>query len=141
MSKPFDVFHAGAWADLGQHSFQPKPDFKIDGKCFLGQRLGMNGAEVSLNRFPAGAGMPFFHRHNKNEELYIFVGGTGEMVIDEERVPVREGTVVRVSQPAARIWRNTSNQDLYFICVQYRVSDEEVSDITDGEIVPRPLPW
>lgn len=141
MSKPFDVFEAGAWADLGQHCFQPKPDLKVDGKCFLGKRVGMNGAEVSLNRFPAGAAMPFFHKHKKNEELYIFVGGTGEMVIDDERVPVREGTVVRVSRPAARIWRNTSDQDLYFICVQYRESGDEISDITDGEHDPRPLPW
>jgi len=141
MSKPFDVFQAGAWSDLTQHSFQPKPDLKVDGKCFLGQRVGLNGAEVSLNRFPAGAAMPFFHKHKKNEELYIFVGGVGEMVIDDERIPVREGTVVRVSRPAARIWRNTSDQDLYFIIVQYRQSDDAVTDITDGEIVSRPLPW
>ena len=85
--------------------------------------------------------MPFFHKHKKNEELYIFVGGTGEMVIDDERIPVREGTVVRVSRPAARIWRNTSDQDLYFIIVQYRQSDDAVTDIADGEIVPRPMPW
>lgn len=141
MSKPFDVFQAGAWADLGQHVFQPGPDRKINGKLFLCQKVGLHGAEVSLNRFPAGAAMPFFHRHKRNEELYIFVGGSGEMVIDDERVPVREGTVVRVSRPAARIWRNTSDQDLYFICVQYPESAEPVQEIGDGEIVNRPLPW
>ena len=141
MSKPFDVFQAGAWGDLGQYSFQPNPELKVNGKLFLGPKVGLHGAEVSMNRFPAGAAMPFFHKHKKNEELYIFVGGTGEMVIDDERIPVREGTVVRVSRPSARAWRNTSDQDLYFICVQYRESGEEVREIGDGEVVPRPLPW
>src|SRR5438128_9201935 len=111
MSKGFDVFQAGGWSELGQHCFQPKPEMKVDGKLFLGSQLGLNGAEVSLNRMPAGVSMPFFHRHKRNEELYIFVGGTGEMQIDEERFPVKEGTVVRASPGAARIWRNNSAND------------------------------
>lgn len=141
MSKAFDVFHAGPWAELGQYCFQPAPDFKVDGKLFLGTKLGLNGAEVSLNRFPAGAAMPFFHKHKRNEELYIFVGGQGEMQIGDERFPVREGTVVRVTSSADRIWRNVSDKDLYFVCVQYREGSEVEGDIRDGEIVKRPLPW
>lgn len=141
MSKAFDVFHAGPWAELGQYCFQPFPDFKVDGKLFLGQKLGLSGAEVSLNRFPAGAAMPFFHKHKQNEELYIFVGGQGEMQIGDERFPVREGTVVRVTPGADRIWRNTSANDLYFICVQYRSGAAIEGDIRDGEVVKRPLPW
>jgi mannose-6-phosphate isomerase-like protein (cupin superfamily) len=141
MSKAFDVFHAGPWAELGQYCFQPNPDFKLDGKLFLGQKLELNGAEVSLNRLPAGAGMPFFHRHKRNEELYIFVGGQGEMQIDDERFQVREGTVVRVTTSAARIWRNVSDGDLYFICIQYREGTEIDRGSTDGELVKRPVPW
>ncbi|MBY0459298.1 MAG: cupin domain-containing protein [Gemmataceae bacterium] len=140
MSKAFDVFHAGAWADLGQYCYQPSPDFGLPGKLFLGGRVGLEGAEVSLNRMPAGEGMPFFHRHRRNEELYIFVGGEGEMQIGDERFPVREGTVVRVSTSADRIWRNVSAHDLYFICVQYRVGESD-REGHDGEVSARPLPW
>jgi mannose-6-phosphate isomerase-like protein (cupin superfamily) len=141
MSRPFDVFEAGAWSDLSQFCFQPKPDFKIEGKLFVGERLGMTGAEVSLNRVPAGWGMPFYHRHTRNEELFLFVGGEGEMVIGEERVPVREGTLVRVAPSADRIFRNTSDRDLYYVCVQYPVSAERVREGADGVISERPLPW
>lgn len=93
------------------------------------------------NRMPAGAAMPFFHRHKRNEELYIFVGGQGEMQIGDERFPVREGTVVRVTTTADRIWRNNSSDDLYFVCIQYREGAEIDREVVDGEIVPRPLPW
>lgn len=141
MSRSFDVFHAGAWSDLGQYCFQPKPDFRIDGKLFLGRTLELNGAEVSLNRMPAGSAMPFFHRHKHNEELYIFVGGSGEMQIDDERFSVGEGTIVRVTSSADRIWRNTSTSDLYFICVQYREGAATDREGSDGEVVKRPLPW
>lgn len=140
MTATFDVFQAGKWADLHQHVFQARPDLKAPGKLFLREKVGLNGAEVSLNRMSAGAAMPFFHRHKQNEELYIFVGGSGEMVIDDQTFPVTEGTVVRVSPKGARYWRNNSSNDLYFICMQYRESQEEVRDIIDGEPVQRPLP-
>jgi mannose-6-phosphate isomerase-like protein (cupin superfamily) len=141
MGKAFDVFHAGPWAELGQYCFQPSPERKVEGKLFLGRRLELNGAEVSLNRFPPGAAMPFFHKHKRNEELYIFVGGEGEMQIDDERFPVRAGTVVRVTTGAARTWRNVSEKDLYFICVQYREGAEIDRETADGELVRRPVPW
>ena len=85
--------------------------------------------------------MPFFHRHKHNEELYIFVGGSGEMQIDDERFSVGEGTVVRVTSSADRIWRNTSTSDLYFLCVQYREGVATDREGSDGEVVNRPLPW
>lgn len=141
MSRAFDVFHAGMWRNLGQYCFQPNPDLKVDGKLFLGERLKLSGAEVSLNRMPAGASMPFFHRHNTNEELYLFVGGKGEMQIDEERFDVEEGSVVRVSPAAARIWRNTGANDLYFVCIQYREGTETGRGVSDGAVVNLPLPW
>ncbi len=141
MGKAFEVFHAGPWTELGQYCFQPRPEMKVDGKLFLSQRVGLNGVEVSLNRFPAGAAMPFFHRHKRNEELYVFVGGEGEMQVGEERFPVREGTVVRVSPSGERIWRNVSDKDLYFICIQYREGTEIEGDIRDGELVRRRPEW
>lgn len=140
MGKPFDVFEAGAWADLAQHTYRLNADFQVPGKLFLCPKLSLNGAEVSLNRVPAGKGIPFFHKHKKNEELYIFVGGRGEMQIDDERFPVKEGTVVRVSPSAARVWRNNSDADLYYLCIQYP-EGATVSETADGELVQRPLPW
>ncbi len=141
MSATFSVFQAGKWADLGEYGFSPHPGKRIEGKLFVGRELGLNGAEVSLNRMPAGVGMPFFHRHRRNEELYVFVGGAGEFWIDDERVEVREGTVVRVSPAADRVWRAAGGEDLYFLCIQYPATAEEVRETADGELSRRPLPW
>ncbi len=141
MGTAFNVFHAGKWSDLSRYEYAPRPGVKIEGKLFVGRELGLNGAEVSLNRMPAGAAMPFYHHHRRNEELYIFVGGAGEVWVGDERVEVREGTVLRVSPAADRTWRNASDEDLYFLCVQYPTSAEEVRETTDGELSPRPLPW
>ena len=141
MSDSFRVFHAGTWADLGRHGFRAGPGLEIAGKLFLGGKLDLDGAEVSLNRMPAGAAMPFFHRHKENEELYVFVGGSGEMQVDDERFAVTEGTVVRVAPRGERIWRNNSASDLYFICVQYKAGAAVAREVADGEVVPRPLPW
>ncbi len=141
MSKEFDVFQAGPWQALGQYCFQPRPELKVDGKLFLQERLHLQGAEISMNRMPAGVSMPFFHRHRQNEELYIIVGGTGEMMLEQEVIPLREGTTVRVSPEVPRIWRNTGTTDLYFLCIQYRSNADSPHSIEDGELVNRDMPW
>ena len=52
--------------------------------------------------------MPFLHSHRENEELYLFLGGEGEMVVDGEVIPVKEGSAVRVKPAASRAWRRSS---------------------------------
>ena len=41
-----------------------------EGRVELHDTLALTGAEVSLNRLPAGAGVPFVHFHRNNEEIY-----------------------------------------------------------------------
>ena len=36
----------------------------------LHDKLGLTGAEVSINTIPAGGSVPFVHWHKKNEEIY-----------------------------------------------------------------------
>ena len=52
----------------------------------LHDKLGLTGAEVSVNRLPAGAAVPFVHAHKQNEELYGVLEGRGELWIDGEVV-------------------------------------------------------
>jgi mannose-6-phosphate isomerase-like protein (cupin superfamily) len=143
MASSFSVFQAGPWAGLKKFAFVPPlaKELRIDGKVFLGERLGMQGGEVSLNRLAPGDGMPFFHRHQFNEELYVFVSGMGQMQIDDEIFDVCEGTAVRVSPKAARIWRNHSNDDLCFICFQYRVDSPTDREGGDALPVDRQVSW
>ena len=131
--KHFSAAHAGPFASLGQYSFEhPTLKRKASGKLFLKDHLKMSSMQVSLNRLPAGREVPFKHAHKKNEELYVFVGGKGQMQVDGEIFDVEEGTVVRVAPGGFRTWRNTSDNDLYYICVQARDGSLDGDTFNDG---------
>lgn len=103
--------HIGPFENLLQRDF-----FGFHGKYFIGKELGLTGCEVSLNRLPAGKGMPFVHSHKKNEELYIVLGGSGTFFVDGEEFPVQEGSLIRVAPEGERAF-TAGDEDLYFICI------------------------
>ena len=86
----------------------------VEGKIFLGQELGMTGAEASLQRIAAGEDAPFLHSHKTHEELYV---------------------IIRVSPAGVRALRNNSDKEMVMMCVQY-----EAKPITnfmdDANIIP-----
>ena len=63
-----------------------KTNVGTEGRAELHEALSLTGAEVSLNRLPAGAGVPFVHAHKNNEEIYGILEGRGTAVIDGETV-------------------------------------------------------
>src|SRR6516162_8589570 len=109
----FTCFHAGPMEGWAQFRLEP-PDVPLParGKLFLRKFLGAAGLELSLNVLPPGKRMPFLHKHQQNEEVYVVVGGRGQFLVDGECLDVAEGSVVRISPPAARAWRNNSDGTL-----------------------------
>jgi len=75
--KNYSVEHIGPLEELSKKEFMG-----FHGKYLLGSELGLTGCEVSLNRLPAGKGMPFVHTHKKNEEVYIVLRGSGVFYVD-----------------------------------------------------------
>jgi mannose-6-phosphate isomerase-like protein (cupin superfamily) len=131
--KNFTVFQAGKFADLYQYELKhPRQEKPVHGKLLVRDQLGLTGMQVSLNKFPAGRSMPFLHAHKENEELYIFVGGKGQMQVDGEIIEVTEGTCIRVATEGVRAWRNNSNEDLYFICIQAKEKSLHQETFEDG---------
>src|SRR5215467_3753774 len=117
----FTCFHAGPKEGWTQFRLEPPHvPMPARGKLFLRNLLGSAGLEVSLNVVHPGKGIPFLHRHRENDEVYVVIGGRGQFLVDGECVDVAEGSVVRISPPAARAWRNNSEAPLYFLCIQYR---------------------
>src|SRR5262249_36550770 len=101
----FTCFHAGpkeGWAQF--HLEPPQVPRPTSGKLFLQNLLGCAGLEVSLNVVPPGKGIPFLHRHQQNDEVYVVVGGRGQFLVDGESIDVGEGSVIRMGPPAARAW-------------------------------------
>lgn len=132
--KNWQVASFGPFAQLDRHLYEhPARKIKVGGKVFLKQPLGLTGLEVSINKFPKGRAVPFLHKHERHEELYLCVSGEGEMVVDGERVPMVEGTAIRVAPAGARAIRNVGDEDFVYLCIQAAagsMTDDET--ITDG---------
>lgn len=133
--KNFSAAHTGPLETLLQRDFMG-----FNGKYFIGQELGLTGCEVSLNRLPAGKGMPFVHSHKKNEELYIVLGGSGIFYVDGEEFPVSEGSLVRVAPEGERAWK-AGDEDLYFICIQAQAGSLTQATLEDGIRLPTITSW
>ena len=57
------------------------------------------------------------HKHEGQEEVYLFMEGNGEMLLDEKRFPVQKGDVVLIEDGVFHRVYNTSDKELYFVCV------------------------
>ena len=79
-----------------------KINIGTEDRAELHDKLGLTGAEVSVNRLPAGAGVPFVHSHRRNEEIYGILAGAGRAVIDGENVSLAAGDWLRVAPAAKR---------------------------------------
>jgi mannose-6-phosphate isomerase-like protein (cupin superfamily) len=85
--------------------------------------------------------MPFLHRHQHNDEVYVVVGGRGQFLVDGECIDVAEGSVLCMCPPAARAWRNNSAAPLYFLCIQYRAGSVIQGGTHDGQRVEGQPVW
>jgi len=140
--KNFQSKNYGALQNLNQYVFAPEgTPINVEGKLFLGDELGLSSMDVSLNKDAAGNGVPFYHRHHRNEELYIFISGQGEMSIDDEIIPVQEGSVASVQPEARRALWNTGDSDLTYIVIQAPVGGLQAATLDDAEILEGAVPW
>jgi len=107
----------------------------VEGKIFLGHELGMTGAEASLQRLAAGEDAPFLHSHKTHEELYVIISGRGEYQVDGEKIAVGEGSIIHVAPAGVRALRNTSNEEMVMMCIQYEAKPI-TSFMDDANIIP-----
>ncbi len=138
----YSMGHFGELKGLGQYLYKPKNiPGEFPGKLFLKQQLNLTGMEVSVNSMPPGSSIPFYHKHKQNEELFICIKGNGEFIIDEDRFPIKEGTMIRIDPSAERVWRNCSEEDLVFIVVQSEVDSCSSEFGNDGFGVQKDVNW
>jgi len=138
----FSALFPGKFANLSQYSFEhPLLKRKASGKLFLKDHLELTSMQISFNRLPAGVAVPFGHAHKHNEEVYIFIGGRGQMQIDEQIFDIEEGAVVRVAPSGVRTWRNNSDEDLYYIVIQAKDGSLAGDTFDDGIPSDKALNW
>jgi mannose-6-phosphate isomerase-like protein (cupin superfamily) len=138
----FTCFHAGPKEGWTQYQLMPAAaPIPVKGKLFLRTLLGSAGLEMSLNVVPPGGAIPFLHRHEQNDEVYLVVGGRGQFLADGSCIDVSEGSVIRMSPPTVRAWRNNCDAPLYFVCIQYRSDSVVQGGTKDGRKVEGKPAW
>ncbi|MBE0585680.1 MAG: cupin domain-containing protein [Desulfofustis sp.] len=79
------------------------------------RQLDLQGVALGLIKLPPNEGYTFTHRHREQEEVYIVIDGQGEILVDEERLPLGRGDIVRVA-PATRRALKANENGLFVIC-------------------------
>jgi mannose-6-phosphate isomerase-like protein (cupin superfamily) len=64
--------------------------------------LELEQSGLGYQRVPPGYRFPYGHTHTRQEEVYVVVGGSGRMKVDDEIVELRLWDAVRVAPGA---WR------------------------------------
>ncbi len=103
--------------------------------------LGLTGAEISLNRLPAGKATPFLHRHRMNEEVYVVLEGEGSFYADGEVILLSEGSALRVDPACARAIRASDEKGIAYLCVQSASGSLKGFTATDGQILEEKPPF
>ncbi len=97
-----------------------KTNIGNDGRIELHEKLALTGAEISINRLPAGAGVPFVHSHKNNEEIYGILSGKGKVLIDGEETALSEGDWLKIAPAAKRQFSAAEDCGMTFVCVQVK---------------------
>nr|WP_246301193.1 cupin domain-containing protein [Microbacterium immunditiarum] len=98
---------------------------------------------LTANALVPGEEAGYWHKHDRIEELYVFLEGLGQMGLDDVVVDVEPGSVVRVGQGVWRTWRARPDSpgELRWLCI--RAGGEELPHLpNDSSRDPeRPMPW
>lgn len=105
-----------------------------EGRTELHEKLGLTGAEISLNELPAGAGVPFVHSHKENEEIYGVLAGKGKAVIDGEDVSLSAGDWLRIAPAAKRQFFAAEDSGITYVCIQVKENSLEHFTATDAVV-------
>ncbi len=137
----YTVFETGALKSWVNYEVELPGLGKLPGKLFLKDKLGLSASEVSINAMLPGAALPIYHAHQENEELYLFIHGQGQMQIDGDLIPVREGTAVRIEPKAERVWRNNGIETLVYLVLQMREHSLRQWGLGDSIVPDKPVIW
>lgn len=98
----------------------------------LHDKLGLTGAEISVNTLNAGASVPFVHAHKENEEIYFILSGSGKAVIDGEEVALKEGDWIRIAPEGKRQFFAAADSAMSYICIQAKANSLEEYTAADA---------
>jgi mannose-6-phosphate isomerase-like protein (cupin superfamily) len=75
---------------------------KVQEARFARRDLEAEQTGVSFHRVKPGQRQGFAHRHQNAEEIYVILGGTGRIKLDDEIADVKKLDAIRISPQVAR---------------------------------------
>jgi mannose-6-phosphate isomerase-like protein (cupin superfamily) len=139
----YEVLNVGAPSEWRQHFGGFRPESSRDGRRVVDHEMKNQFIGMTVNALEAGEEAGYWHTHSQIEELYVFIGGQGQMGLDDDLVEVSAGSVVRVGQNVMRTWRAKpdSTEQLQWLCI--RAGGTELPDFPDDakRDNDRPMPW
>ena len=100
----------------------------------LHEKLSLTGADISLNKLPAGANVPFVHSHKENEEIYGILSGKGKAIIDGEEISLSTGDWLKIAPAAKRQFFASDVSGITYICIQVKENSLEHFTAEDAVI-------
>ena len=104
-----------------------------DARTELHDKMGLTGAEISINNLPAGVSVPFVHAHKKNEEVYYIISGKGRFEIDGNKIELNAGDFIRISPAGKRQLFADVNSPISYICIQTK--EDSLEEFTGNDAI------
>ncbi|WP_243074254.1 cupin domain-containing protein [Microbacterium sp. SS28] len=116
----YQVHEIGGLDEWRDHYGGFRPESSRDGRRVVDHEIALQFIGLTANALEPGEEAGYWHVHERIEELYVFLGGNGQMGLDDDIVDVRAGTVVRVGQGVWRTWRCVpdSPEQLRWLCIR-----------------------
>jgi uncharacterized cupin superfamily protein len=88
--------------------------------------LGAEETGITLFRLKPGRRSAFAHRHERAEEIYVILRGSGQMKIDDQVVDVHTLDAIRVSPAVRRAFEAGDAGLEYLVVGPHRTNDGEI---------------
>jgi len=108
---------------VGHYNLDKVSDFEP-----LKDDLHLTAVGVTFVRMEPGEGYPYFHKHQEQEEIYICVKGTGTVLVGDDEIKMKAGSIVRVSADVPRAIGNRTKKPCTFLIVGGLPSDKYRDD-------------
>lgn len=141
-NKNYTAINVGKLDEINAYSLiHPKLGTEIKGKLFVNKAIKSTGTEISFTTIPPHSEIGYFHRHRKDEEVYIILKGSGFYQVDDECFPISEGSIIRVAPEGVRSLCNSSDEEMLYICVQAKENSLEEHTTDDGTRIAKTPDW
>lgn len=100
---------------MAKYDKMSMPIAEVKDKEFLARGMNCKGVGFGLVRIKPGEGAEYVHQHEVQEEVFVTLEGDGTILLDDERVAMPQGTIVRVDPEVKRAIGNESARDVVFL--------------------------